>query len=174
MSHREEPFFEDAWTDLTLDSVPDPFADHVTLAELLDSPINEPGGKPGCTNNFGEKPVTESKAGESKAVQKKAEENAVAQQGPFGWGKWLGKTTLRPARVEPDLLDLLDMDTVDKPVLTIDAEEKNAEQQKAQENKGTEQIEHGMGETALCTSQLASSGSADKVDEAIDKKPKLS
>ena len=159
---------------MTRDSVPDPFADQVTLAELLDSPINEPGGKPGCTNNFGEKPVTESKAGESKAVQKKAEENAVAQQGPFGWGTWLGKTTLQRARVEPDLLDLLGMDAVDKPVLTIDAEEKNAEQQNAQENKGAAQIEHGMGGKALCASQLASSGSADKVDEPIDKKPKHS
>ena len=95
--------------------------------------------------------------------------------GPFGWGTWLGKTTHKRARSEPDLVDLPDMDNIaGKPVLPIDAEEKNAEQQEAQENKGTEQMKHGMGETALCTSQLASSGSADKVDEPIDKKPKLS
>ena len=169
MSQSQEPWFEDEWASLTLDSVPDPCADQVSLVELLDSPINDPGGEKPATDNFSEKPATDSNADESKAAQKKAEENEVVQRGPFGWGTWLGKPTKR-ARSEPDIVDLLDMDNIgDKPVLLpIDAEEKNADQQKAQGSKETARGPFGdKPAMALGTRTLASSGSADRqeVDE---------
>ena len=161
MSQSEEPWFEDEWASMTLDSVPDPCADQVSLAEV-DSPINEPRGEKPATDNFSKTPATE--ADLVVAALKKADENAVVQRGPWGWGTWLGKPTKR-ARSEPDIVDLLDMDNIgDKPVLLpIDAEEKSADQQKAQGSKET--TRGPLGDTpamALGTRTLASSGSADR------------
>lgn len=167
MSQSQEPWFEDEWASLTLDSVPDPCADQVSLAEV-DSPINEPRGEKPATDNFSEKPATDSNADGSKAAQKKAGENEVVQRGPWGWGTWLGKPTKR-ARSEPDIVDLLDMDNIgDKPVLLpIDAEEKNADQQKAKMRKETTRGPFGDKlAMALGTRTLASSGSADR--QAVD------
>lgn len=76
MSQSQEPWFEDEWASLTLDSVPDPCADQVSLAEV-DSPINEPRGEKPATDNFSEKPATDNNADGSKAAQKKAGENEV-------------------------------------------------------------------------------------------------
>ena len=79
MSQSEEPWFEDEWASMTLDSVPDPCADQVSLAEV-DSPINEPRGEKPATDNFSKTPATE--ADVIVAALNKADENAVVQRGP--------------------------------------------------------------------------------------------